>query len=217
MKKKRKCQILLLVTVSAVLMIAAYISIGLYFRDTFYPGTYVNGIYCTGKTVEAINTELEILYCEEHFAEGEVFILQDALGKEYKIQLEDVLFDIDYSGQLNSLKQNQNPLLWIKGLLGAGQYHVSPQISFSEDILKEEVATCGIRDNNRHTDADEAQVVEIRMDDGYVLFDGRENVLDNSLVEERVFEALSCGEIYAEVSDCYTDLAYTEEMLDTIA
>lgn len=217
MKKKRKLLVLLSSVTTVIVVVAVYLTIGFYFKDNFYPGTYVNGIYCTGKTVEEINTELKTLYWEEHFSEKEAVVLQDASGLQYEIGLGDMIFGIDYISQLESLKTNQNPFFWIKGLLGAGKYNVSPQIVFSQEALATEIAECSIREHNRHTDAKEAQLVEIRMAEGYTLFNGRLNVLDNALVEQKVIAAVSQGTYFVDVSDCYTDLPYTEEMQKTIA
>ncbi len=203
--------------VGVIAFTVSYLSIGFYFKGTFYPGTYVNGIYCTGKSVDEINRELITLYEAEHFSEGESLQIQDESGNAYDIALQDVFFEVDYTGQLEALKDNQNPFGWIKGLLGAATYNVSPQIIFSEEALIAEISECGIREQNRHTDAAEAQIVEIRFEKAYMLFDGRIHVLDNALVSQKVRDALSAGIYFVDVSDCYTDLPYTEEMRKTLA
>ena len=217
MKKKRKLMVLLSSIATVIVIAVVYLAIGFYFRDNYYPGTYVNDIYCTGKTVEEINAELKTLYWEEHFAESKVVVLQDTSGLQYEIPLADICFGVDYTGQLETLKVNQNPFLWIKGLLGAGKYNVSPQITFSQETLATEIAGCGIRENNRHTDAVDAQLVEIRKEEGYTLFNGRINVLDNALVEQKVITSVSEGTYFVDVSDCYADLPYTDAMQETLS
>lgn len=217
MKKKRKLPVLLSSLITVIVVVAVYLAIGFYFKDNFFPGTYVNSIYCTGKTVEEINTELKTLYWEGHFAESEVVVLQDASGLQYEIPLSDVLFGIDYISQLEKLKDEQNPLLWINGLLGVAKYNISPKIIFAKEALAAEIVDCGIRENNRHTDAEDAQLVEIRMEEGYTLFDGRKNVLDNTLVEQKVIASVSEGIYFVDVSDCYTDLPYTDAMQNTLS
>ncbi len=194
-----------------------YLALGFYFKDNFYPGTYVNGIYCTGRSVNDINQELIEVYRSTHFAESESISIQDATGNCYEVALRDIGFDIDYVGQLETLKENQNPFLWIKGIFGAGKYNVFPQIVFSEEELASQIAGCGLCNNNRHSGSEEAQLVEIRYDNEYVLFDGRVNVLDTALVEEKVLHALAQDTYFVDVSDCYADLPYTEEMKDTLA
>lgn len=217
MKKHKKLLVLFSFMTVIMVVTAAYFAIGLYFGDNFYPGTYVNGVYCTGKSVEEINTELKTLYREEHFQDGEILLIKDSSGVRYEIELMNILFDIDYSGQLNALKEKQNPFLWIQGLTGAVGYNISPLVGYSQECLAEEVIQCGIRDNNRHSDSDEAGLVEIRMDGRYILFDGRVNVLDNEQVLNKVSSALDAGNYFVDVSDCYVNLPYTDPMRDTIS
>ena len=59
MDKKRKWAVIgsiLLMTVLSI--ITAYFMISRYYRDKFTFGTYINGVYCTGKTVEEVNSIL---------------------------------------------------------------------------------------------------------------------------------------------------------------
>ena len=215
MKKKRKRLLWLVLVANVILPFFLYLAIGFYYRENFYPGTYVNGVYCTGKTTEEINAELKNLYQEKHFGEG-LFILQDAYGKKYEVQLSDIQFTIDYSSQLEEVKKAQNPLLWIKGLAGAVNYTVSPQISFDETLLFEALGECGIKENNRHTDSPETSLVEIRREAGYTLFDGRLHVLDMDMVQQTMAQALSQGSFFSDVTACYADLPYTEKMQETL-
>lgn len=52
-KKNRNyyCRILFLLAVS-------YIGLAEYYKNGFSYGTWINGVYCTGKTVEEVNEEL---------------------------------------------------------------------------------------------------------------------------------------------------------------
>ncbi|MBO5165698.1 MAG: L,D-transpeptidase family protein [Lachnospiraceae bacterium] len=215
MKKSRKPLLWLVLAAVVMIPLSLYLVIGFYYRENYYPGTYVNGVYCTGKTTAEINAELQTLYQDMYFAEG-ILKVQDAYGRQYEILLSDIQFSIDYYSQLEELKNAQNPFLWIKGLWGAANYTVFPQISFDEAMLSEVLSQCGLRENNRHTDSPEASQVEIRREGGYTLFDGRLHVLDMDMVVGTVKEALLQGNAFADVSVCYADLSYTEEMQNTI-
>lgn len=177
MKKRRK-PFAGLIVVSVVLAVTVlYLGIGFYYGENFYPGTYVNHVYCTGKTIEEISMELEMLYYESCCAEG-IFCIQDSYGKKYEIPLAGVQFEVDYESQLEELKKKQNPLLWIQGLFRTEEDTLVPKISFEEDLLCEAIMQSGICETNRLSDSKEAFVVEIRKEEGYVLFDGRQHVLE---------------------------------------
>ena len=52
-KKMRRAVILLI-----LLCAGAYLGIAFYYMDGFSLGTWINGVYCTGKSVEEVNEEL---------------------------------------------------------------------------------------------------------------------------------------------------------------
>lgn len=216
MKKRRK-PFAGLIVVSVVLAVTVlYLGIGFYYGENFYPGTYVNHVYCTGKTIEEISMELEMLYYESCCAEG-IFCIQDSYGKKYEIPLAGVQFEVDYESQLEELKKKQNPLLWIQGLFRTEEDTLVPKISFEEDLLCEAIMQSGICETNRLSDSKEAFVVEIRKEEGYVLFDGRQHVLEMEKVLKQAGEALAQGVFYMDAMSCYTDLPYTEEMQDILS
>ena len=41
-----------------LLCIVIYVGIAFFYKEVFKINTWINGIYCTGKTVEEVNTEL---------------------------------------------------------------------------------------------------------------------------------------------------------------
>ena len=40
------------------LILAGFLALGMYYRNNFPVNTWINGVYCTGKTVEEVNREL---------------------------------------------------------------------------------------------------------------------------------------------------------------
>ena len=62
MRKKIKTIVRFFVLAGICLGIVLYIGIGFCYRGRFAPGTFINGIYCTGKTTEEVNEELKSIY-----------------------------------------------------------------------------------------------------------------------------------------------------------
>lgn len=196
----------LTVILGFLLLIILYFVIGFCYREGFGPGTFINGIYCTGKSVEQVNEELKMQYGKDSFS------VQDAYGHVYIISFEEIGLDIDYSGQLSAIQSGQNPFLWIINIFDFRYRTLSPQIQPDGTMLAEALENCGIyRDNER------SEKVEIQLEQGYILKDGMKDVLDETALQNTVTEALGVGITEIDASSCYVDLPYTEEMLKTMA
>lgn len=212
MKKKRKLVLGWTGAVSVmILLVLVYILISTYYEGSFYPGTYANGIYCTGRSIEAVNEELKGLYEEESF------FIQDSYGHAFEILLSDIRFEIDYTSQLLELQNPKNTVSWLLHPEQETYSIVRPGISFDEALLKEALLTTGLEEILSTDTASHDTAVEIRRgENGYELYDGRKFLLDREQVYEKVAEALQ-AEIYSvDITGCYVDLPYTEEMLATI-
>ncbi len=206
MRKKIKTIVRFFVLAGICLGVALYIGIGFCYRGRFAPGTFINGIYCTGKTAEEVNEELKRIY-----PHNSIWV-QDGAEIQFEISYTDLAVSIDYTGQLRKLKGSQNPFLWITALFGSGQTSLAPQVSFEEALLKNVLA-----DKLAPADESACEIVEIRKTAGYVLFNGREHVLNLDLVYDMVADALLCGKTFVDISGCYEDLPYTEEMYETLS
>ncbi len=191
----------IIAALSAVAIFAGgALAAGGYYRDRFKIGTFVNGVYCTGKSVEEINRELTDLYSQD------TLLLTDAEDREYIISLSSVCFNVDYTSQLQEMLKNRGGETTSEG--GA----ITPQIAFDEEALRQEIANCGIVADNakEHT-------VRIYRDNGYCLYDGMRDVFDEEAAVNAVAEVLRQENFTVDLGDCYRDLAYTEEMKNTLA
>lgn len=204
---KRK-RIFLRNVVVAVIAVAAlgYLAMAAYYSRRFNPGTFVNGIYCTGKSVTVVNEELQMQY------ENDRIVIQDALGRQYEISLSEIGFNIDYTNPLQKLQDVQSPFIWVGSLVLSGQETINPEVGFDMLLLENALAHCGIEQANA-----KESTVEIRLEQGYVLYDGKKDVLDLQAVRNRVAEMLTQGRFWIDVSDCYANLPYTQEEQDTLA
>ncbi|MGN1147001.1 MAG: L,D-transpeptidase family protein [Lachnospiraceae bacterium] len=211
MKKRRALVLGWLAVIMAVGgMLALYATVGFYYRGSFFPGTYINSVYCTGKSVEEVNEELKSLFSEESFS------MRDTFGHQYEILLSDIQFEIDYSSQLHDLQNPKHPLLWAFYLKQAAHNTLVPHISFDEELLREALLKCGMEEIPSTESDSDIVTVEIRFDTCYELFDGRKHLLDREMVYETVKEALLQESFSVDFTDCYVDLPYTEKMQETL-
>ena len=56
---RKAARILLLIVLCGLLVVlSGGLALGMYYRNNFPVNTWINGVYCTGKTVEEVNAEL---------------------------------------------------------------------------------------------------------------------------------------------------------------
>ena len=89
-----------------------YLGLAYYYADGFSYDTWINGIYCTGKSISEVNEEL----LKQCYYTGLTIIASD--GKSYTIPAEQVELSFDFSEALNVYLERQNPYLWIDNLIG---------------------------------------------------------------------------------------------------
>jgi len=111
MKKQKKNGKKILITILGVTLILAimYFATAVYFKDRFYYGTAINCISVSGKTEEEANSQLA--------AEQENYVLelQEKNGVKEKIIAKEIGLKYTLNDEVKTLKNNQNPLTWIKG------------------------------------------------------------------------------------------------------
>lgn len=108
---------------------AAYLAVAWYYRDGFSLNTWINGIYCTGKTVEEVNSELLSQ------TEAPIITISDGKGGQWQLPLKDISFRRDYTDKLQARLKGQNPWLW-----GIGLFHMPDSSFMAPEVFYEEEA-----------------------------------------------------------------------------
>lgn len=206
MEKKKALLIQLAVIAVFLLLIGSYLAVGFYYQNGFSFGTYINGVYCTGKSVEEVNEELKNLYDKEC-----IFVL-DEYNQVYKISLEEISFGVDYASQLESMLNSQSPFAWGANLFRFKQNNLQPQVTFDFQKLRTALENCGIAEAY----AKDNSVTITKTEEGYVLYDGMLNVLDMDLVYKLVSDSLEQNITEVSIVNCFSDLPYTAKMQETL-
>ncbi len=105
---KKAIKILILIPLCGLLLLlAGFLALTLYYRDHFPVNTWINGIYCTGKTLEEVNAEL--------IAQTElpVIRIKDAQGQEWEIAPEKVGLAADYTASLREYLRTHTAGFWL--------------------------------------------------------------------------------------------------------
>ncbi len=190
---------------------AMYLGLAYYYADGFSYGTWINGIYCTGKSISEVNEEL-LKHCDYS---GLTII--DSDGKSYVISAQEVNFSFDFDEGLRHFLKRQNPYLWIDNLLeGKEDRKLEPAVTYDLDAFEQILNSFPFF--QKKTDSE--RTVEIRKgEEGYYLLDERTHVLNEQQARYKVREAFErCESVLdLEKEDCYEDLPQTPEMREQIS
>ncbi len=206
--KTDKLRTVMITVIAGILMTAAagYVCLALYYGRGYSLGTYINGIYCTGKTPAEVNELLSGQYdC------GELIVRISGTETETLI-LSDIDWEADYTPQLQQILAGQNPFLWIKNLFWFGQYTVEPEISYDKDSLLGAIYSmnCMAEDGVQLPNDVTIQLT----DQGYRLSDHTKNIFDRDRAVFVIMEAAEHGRSSVDLVEkgCYYDMEITPQI-----
>lgn len=201
---KRKINGFLLICLFLVLfVIIGYFLLAFYYRQGFAVNTWINGVYCTGRTVEEVNSELLTQ------VEAPIVIVTDREGSQHEISLAEADYQEDYLSQLHSFMEAQNPYLWLENITIHRNHEVTPQISYDMDKLKALFyALEPVRqEQQKLTD----YKIEWTHQYGYMLYDGLSDRVDMDKAFQLLVQGIARGEYTFDMRDlealgCYYDV-----------
>ncbi len=193
------------------LAVASFFLLALYYRNNFPVNTWINGVYCTGKSVEEVNQELSA------GAEAPVIRILDEEGNTYLIDTAETGYTADYSEPLEDFIHRQNPLLWVQNMMLQKSHVLFPKFRLDEEKLRQMLN--GLepvrQEQGKETD------VTIRFSDteGWVLDNGLDHRLNVDLLYERVMESVADNsfEVKLEQSGCIYDVDPTALQLKLLS
>lgn len=191
-----------------VSLAAVYLLLGKYYSEGFSCSTWINGVYCTGKTVEEVNAEL----VSKNVYPG--ISLQGPDGKELFIGASEVDFKLDYTEALENILKNQNPYAWGLNIFKNLYVQYEPMVSFNEDKFQNLLLSWDIFD-----DLDDLKVAIKETDDGYVLENGLTHIPNKDHIVAASKNAMRNLEISLDLTafeDTFTDLPLSDEDKNTI-
>ena len=200
------CKWLWMIMLTALLvLLTGYLMLSLYYADGFSYGTWINGIYCTGKSASEVN----VLLMKKNTYDGLKVTAAD--GSVYQISPSEINLRADYTQTLQTYMDQQNPFAWGVNLFIGRQHTVLPVVTYDRDQLDGIISgwsLFALQDNKR-------DVTIVHGKNGYELQDTTENVPVKSKVTEAVQNALMSLNTELQLqtdSDCYKNLEKTDLM-----
>ena len=181
-----------------LLLAVFYWGFGMYYQGGFPCFTWVNGVYCTGKTVAMVNQEL----IKKEPYDG--ITLLDKSGANLYISAADAGYSKDYTYGLQDFLNTRDPLAWGLYAFDDTDYHVEPTVTIDSDKVNKLLSDWKIFEK-----PDTAQCSIHKTDDGYVLQNPTVTVPVEEKIAERVSAAIQDGVTVLDLAsfdDCYKDV-----------
>lgn len=210
MRAKKGKVFLLMLFLGILLLGLGYLGISRFYSQRFAYGTWINGIYCTGKTV----TEVNQMLADQTIVDDLQVV--DMYGQTSVISAEVIGMKVEYSGQLRRILETQNPYLWTDKLQQNFQeITLKPEYIFQESLLVSviEKSDIVVSANSKIQD-----IEILKGEAGYELYDGTTDILDVDKVVKTAREALYEGKFAINLAEteCYKNLELTDEMQGTV-
>lgn len=196
--RRLKKPLIILFFINILFFCGGYFLLAMYYQGEFCPNTWVNGVYCTGKSVEEVNSELLSK------TEAPIITVTDGEGNAYTIDTAKVDYAADYSEPLLQFMEKQNPYLWIDNLTFHQSHTLKPKVTYNQEKLESEWNSLPFVQEEKNSEG----VFEIRLtEDGYILYNGLQNRLDTEKAFLLLNQRLASGEDSLQLTeeDCYYD------------
>lgn len=209
MKKKIK-RFFLLFPFVILIVIFLYCMLVFYFRDSFGPNTWINGIYCTGQSVEAIHQQLS-----KDLGTPAVTV-KGFDGKEYFLEGAQIALEYDFATPIYSHLQKLNPFMWFLNTLEGTSLEIQPLILYDVDLLQAKWEAFPFVAEEL---AREYSARIMLGENGYELVDGYHNRYDLRYAFDTLVAQIESGSNYIDLSFIENDLAVPvgDEYEDTLA
>lgn len=208
---KKSFRVILIICLSVVLfLVSGYYLLAFYYRNGFSVNTWINGVYCTGKSVNEVNSELL------SSMKAPIVVLTDSEGKVYELNLADADYNEDYLTALNNYMKEQNSYRWIDNVTVHRNHSLTPEISYNEDLLKEKFYELDPIKEELKKKADYF-IVWSQDSEGYKLHDNLSGRMDVEKAYLAVVDAIDAGEVNIDLStlDCYYDIPLKDNQKET--
>ncbi|MDD6202241.1 MAG: L,D-transpeptidase [Lachnospiraceae bacterium] len=199
MKKYVKISVLIILTVT-ILLGLVYLGLAVYYKNGFSYGTYINGIYCTGKSVEETQEELNNSFSYEG-------LTIHSQKKTLFLKAEEIEYSFDFREPLIQYRSRQNPYLWIENLWqDHTALNLNPKGSFNAESADNWIL------KNFSPNVEKQEVLIKLTGNGYELRNNKQGIPVIEKIEETIKQALEKGqsEIWLDESICFQDIPYTE-------
>ena len=204
--------LLIIMCIILVSLMGTYIGLAIYYHNAFAYGTWINGVYCTGRSINDVNKELAKGFSYDGI------VIYDKDGNTWQISAEEIDYQYDFARALEIYLQQQNAWVWIDSLFHSENVELMPVVTFDRQVLKDILNDIPFLSEAGAQSDEERRLAIIKTKQGYELLNERTDVLSLSEAEAAILCAVeeSRPEVYLEEEGCYHDLELSTQMEDTL-
>lgn len=176
-----------------------------YYKNLFSANTWINDVYCTGKSIDEVN---KALIANSTVPSIDIVLVD---GTVYSYELSADEYEVNYQSALKSIKDKQNNNLTQEEIYN---HNIEPDYFFKENKIIESVSNL---DFISQQDACDKKGLFIQFESNkYVLHDCTKNVFDKEKAISEIKEAIIQQKNAVSMNDFYYDLVITDEMSEVI-
>lgn len=191
--------------VGMFLGMGGFLVLGLYYRSNFPVNTWINGVYCTGKTVEQVNGELA------DSQEASAVSVIDIDHNVWEIDMDAADIRPDYIPELKAYLKRSSYISWLENLGGPVSVEL-PVERYSAD--KDRLASCFGKLPFVEEERDRTEGVSVLWsEEGYYLQDNNGKRLIIAKALDYLEDCLSKGQTTVDLAEgeCYEDLPDSDD------
>lgn len=114
-----------------VILLGVYLGISVFYNNKFNPGTFINGVKASGKTVD----EVDKMIADK--MKNYSLEIEERGGKSETILASDIDLELLDTSEVSKIEKNQSSFAWIKGIFKDSEYKISSDLTYNEDKLTE--------------------------------------------------------------------------------
>ena len=196
--------------VVALLLVLAtvYVLLGFYYMEGFPCFTWINGVYCTGKTVSEVNDELI-----QNSAYDGVAIL-DKSGARLFVSSKEAEMSVDYTASLSEAFYSRNPFAWGFYVFKNLNTTYNPTIFINKQKVLEKVGGWEI-----FVEPKDLECSIEKTTNGYEIINANIEIPVKEVVSEKAYEAMVSRESVLDLSnmdDCYQMMDLTKDQKEKV-
>ena len=204
--------LIIILCITLVSLMGTYIGLAIYYHNAFAYGTWINNVYCTGRSIQEVNDDLVQNFTYEGIT------VYDKDGNFYMISAEDINYQFDFIKALEIYQKRQNPWMWIESLYNGDSAELTPVVSYDRQMLEQILDKIPAVSAESARPAETHDVSIIKTSQGYELVNDRTDVLEVDEAKEAVVKAIEESKDEVSLADegCYHDLPLTAQMKETL-
>lgn len=189
-----------------LIMLVGYLGVSFYFARHFYNGSTINGVDCSGMTVDQVKEKIQ------ESVGNYVLSIEEIDGKVEKMTAQELGISYVDDGEVDKLKDQQSGFNWISSFFTDKTYEMTARTSYEEETLEALLDNLSCFQESNIVAPEDAYIE--KSSDGYVIVpEVVGNTLDREKVLEAVEDAVSTGKtvINLEELGCYVKPEVTAE------